>query len=186
MAYNAELILIVDESGSMLPMKRATIDSINELVQEQKRLPGDLAITMVAFSATTRPVRTRSPASSFNNLDDSDYRPIGMTALFDAICETLDVAEQWTVPAGTDRIVVIVTDGQSNTGSRTKEDAKSRIDRLAGLGWKFHFIGSGVDAMTDGAALGVPMAAVDLTTQVGTMSAYRGISATVSSLRAQP
>lgn len=187
MSYNAELILIVDESGSMSPQRAQTIASINELVQEQKRQPGDLAITLVTFNGEMRPRRTRVPSDQFEHLTPSDYEPFGSTALYDAICGTLDVAEQWPVPADTDRIVVIVTDGGNNASIRSKEDAKARIDKLTAQGWKFHYVGSGFDAMQEGMGLGVQSRAqVDLTNAIGTQSAYRSISATVTSLRAQP
>lgn len=187
MSYNAELILLVDESGSMEWQRAATVASVNELVQDQKRQPGDLAITMVTFNSETRPRRTRVPANDFEYLTEADYNPAGGTALYDAICDTLDVVEGWTVPAGTDRIVVIVTDGASNMGVKSKDDAKARIDRLVGQGWKFHFVGSGWDAMQAGQGIGVQsLAAADLTNANGTQTAYRSISATVTAFRAQP
>lgn len=186
--YNAELILIVDESGSMSTQRGQTVGSINELIQEQKRLPGDLAITVVAFNTSTRMIHERAPATSVPLLDWNDYSPVGLTALCDSVCDVLDTAKQWSVPDGTDRIVAIITDGASNADSRRLAvDVKSRVDALTAAGWKFIFLASGIDAFRSAAGYGIANAAqVDLTTQVGTVSAYRGLNQTVTSLRAQP
>jgi len=185
-AYNTELILVVDESGSMICSRLETIQGINELVQEQRRLPGQLAITLVTFNRYMKPRRTRIKAEDFEYLTPADYEPHGMTALVDAVCHVLDTAEKWTVPQGTDRIVAIVTDGKDNVSQFDPLTAKARIERLEGQGWKFIYLGSGIDAINLGASIGTRPIAVDLVSAQGVRGAYLQASSAVTSLRAQP
>lgn len=188
MSYKTDLILIIDESGSMMPQRLATIAALNELVQYQKRLPGDLAITTVMFNSEARVPLTRVRAVDFPPFTSHDYDPMGATALIDTACEVLDVAAQWESPPETVTIVVIVTDGESNSDFKYKaSDLKSRVAALEVKGWKFVYIGSGLDAFKMAGEYGITIAwQADLTTAAGTAMAYRGVNETVSLLRSLP
>lgn len=188
MSYNADLILIVDESGSMREQRFATIKSVNGLVQAQRNLPGDLAITLVTFNAETCMRRTRVRAWDFDYITPEDYFPSGGTALCDAVCRVLDTASRWDAPPGTGRIVAIVTDGVTNADrERSKADVKARVDKLTADGWEFIFVGSGVDAISEGVQYGISQSLqANLTHDSGTRLAYSVTSQAISDLRAKP
>ena len=187
MGWNTDLLLIVDESGSMLPSRQATVNSINELVQDQKAKPGNLAISQANFHSAWNWVRRRQRGEDFNYLTLDDYKPFGGTRLIDSAIEVLHEAEQWSAPDDHGFVVVIVTDGEDNRSAKPASDLKERVQALEAKGWKFVFVGSGLDAMQTASAYGISRSMqADLASASGTASAYRSLSLTVTSLRAEP
>lgn len=187
MGWNTDLILIVDESGSMKPTRQVTINSINELVQDQKAKPGNLAISQFHFNSMLHSVRKRQRGEDFDYLTLDDYIPHGGTRLVDSAIEVLDEAEAWPMPTDHSAIVVIVTDGEDNASKRPASDLKERVQALEAKGWKFVFIGSGIDAVQTGNQYGISRSMqADLTSAHGTQSAYRSLALTVTSLRSEP
>ena len=120
-----KIVIVLDESGSMQPIRSQIIRSINDLITEQKQIEERPAtFTLVKFNNNVNRVMTNKLLKNVHNLDSSDYTPNGSTALYDAIGDTI----QW-FRNEKDVLMVIVTDGQENASTKyTKHQINKLID----------------------------------------------------------
>lgn len=146
-------LIILDESGSMETIKKATISGFNELVQTikgiEKMFPEQQHfisfITFNAFGIKTH--LNKQPVSTLEVIDEEIYQPCSMTPLYDAIGLSvlklrIDVAGQ----ENTDVLVTILTDGEEN-GSKefNGNQIKTIINEQKARGWTFTYIGANHD-----------------------------------------
>jgi uncharacterized protein YegL len=153
------IAMVLDRSGSMETCRKATIDAVNKYLLEAR---GDAALKEADFELMTfdtqsiDTVRTGAPIN-VKDISLEDYVPRGGTPLFDAIGRGIDGLDGKIAKDGSGKaILVIVTDGQENasrkyTAPAIKELVKARQD----AGWLVVFLGAGLDAAQQGAALGV-------------------------------
>merc|ERR1739848_720433 len=96
--------------------KPVTLSSYNEWLDENRTKEDDEdhfpRFTLVKFNTTTRMQECESVETA-PRLDDSNYRPSNMTALYDAIGETLT-----NYSSERDNIMVIITDGEENSSRK--------------------------------------------------------------------
>ena len=85
-----EIVLIVDESGSMRNLRYETIKGINSFLDEQKTTPGDASVTIVTFNSNVRTIMRSESLKRISHITYEDYRPLGGTALLDAVGSTID------------------------------------------------------------------------------------------------
>ena len=159
-----EIIRVVDETGSMLERKPATISAINEFLGTQWANPNPAWVTMTFFHSE----KIRTPISGVElskvaNLADKDYQPNNMTPLYDAIGKTVrSVEKRREATPEKDRaaiIVLIVTDGQENASKEfTKEGITTLIKEKEKDGWSFVYVGANQDAWAVSAAIGIAAA----------------------------
>lgn len=185
------LMLIVDQSGSMSSLKSETEQSMNKLIDEQKALPGELAIKLVTFSHTVK----LSPLVKAENFPRATIEPGGMTALYDAMglgtdALTKEINGLEQKPANV--VVLTVTDGFENA---SQEYNSVRVKKLIEYyrdkeQWEFLFLGANQDAiltaqelgMKGGSALTYDASGKGINESVAAASRY--ISATRSGLEA--
>jgi hypothetical protein len=110
--------IVLDRSSSMMPLKKAAVDSLNHQLNsfraEALRTGVETVVSIVTFSTTVDPIGIhRVPIETTGEIDANSYYPSGHTALYDAI----KVALSPTV-APTDSnnmgLVLIITDGEEN------------------------------------------------------------------------
>lgn len=108
------IIVILDESGSMIFKKREVIDGFNQFLDEQKAVEDDEAhFYMVKFNSVITMVHKGTPIKDVPHLSMESYRPDGGTALYNVIAEGVEMAE--TNKKSDQRVIcVIMTDGQEN------------------------------------------------------------------------
>ena len=157
-----ELVFILDRSGSMEGIRRATVSNFNELLDAQKaEVHGDEArISIYSFNHTIEKLCFRAPLESARHLTTETYLPSGRTALYDAICSALNeitgaekenLANEWKIV----RIVCIITDGLENASRfYTRTDVRRLIDAKKEDGWNFVFAGANFDVDVEGEELG--------------------------------
>lgn len=150
------LILVLDKSGSMAGLQKATIEGINSLVDNQKKQPGTITTAMYTFDHAVHEVK------EFETLTTQNYVPMGSTALIDAVCTAIDnEGVRLTNLNENDRpdkvVVVIDTDGEENASTQfTLEDMKKRINLQQGsYQWEFVFLGANIDAFAAGSSFGI-------------------------------
>ena len=85
-----ELVFILDKSGSMAPLAADTVGGFNTMLAQQREVEGDALVTTVLFSSETELLHDRLPLADVAPLTGKDYRPLGCTALLDAIGETVE------------------------------------------------------------------------------------------------
>lgn len=157
-----KIIMILDESGSMNCITHKIRTAVNEFIETQRSvvIEGEEkhdadTFTLVKFSdiVQTPPIISNCPIGELKLLDDSDYKPSGGTALFDAIGLTLtDYKDHDHV------LCVIVTDGQENA-SRTFKTHES-IQTLVSTykqekSWQFIYLSTDIDTFQQGNMIGI-------------------------------
>lgn len=157
----AEIVVVIDESGSMYGLVDDAIGGFNAFLEEQKKLPWEANLTVVKFN-TVYSVVYEGPLRDAPPLSRDTYIPTGNTALCDAICSTVGrLGERLMRLADEDKpsrvIFGILTDGQENSSREfdmrmTKQIVEARQEDD---GWKFVFLASNQDAVLAAESVGV-------------------------------
>ena len=177
----ANIICIIDKSGSMGSVRSDTIGSFNVFVEEQKQMPGKANLTVVFFNHEME-VWYSGKLENVPELTTENYVPDGMTALFDAICNTVD--EMKTLKSA---LLVILTDGEENASKKYKDKdrVKTMVEDREKGGWTVVYLGANQDSFSEGVSMGVSGANTMnfMATSSGMIGAFRGISSTTTSYR---
>jgi uncharacterized protein YegL len=190
----AEIVFVLDETGSMGRIREDTIGSFNNFVEEQKGVEGEATMTLVEFSSTPDEDNFRLqyegvPLKEVEPLAHDTYRPRGFTPLLDAIGSTID-----SVSARLERteeekqpdlvIVAVLTDGLENASSEyTLEQVKAKVEHQESEGWKFIFLGANMDAVQVGGDMGFAAARSFDASKEGVVRAYAATSSFVTRAR---
>lgn len=161
MKKHDNVILLLDESGSMGAIGAAAADMANSIVAGWKVALPEAAFTLHAFSYSPRvmvpPTRIGSaPIISYRNswtprFSEAIYQPNGQTNLFEALWRGIDQVDGRTLK-GPDHgfmwseddsanLVVVITDGEHNwTRTFTPTQTVARLRKLEERGnWTFAF-----------------------------------------------
>lgn len=165
------LELIVDQSGSMAPIVSTVFEGAREL------------LAGLSESGTTRLTRFHSVVTrgELQRKSDADFAPAacdGATALYDALCSTLDLmfGEDYE---GRTVVVAVVTDGLENASGRTQAETRAKVEEANRRGWRVTFLGANQDAVLTARDLGIraERALTYGTTARETREAFRSLSA---------
>lgn len=149
-------VIILDESGSMSPIYKETLSSINEVFngirKNQKEFPEQKNfVTIVTFEGHgmkgIKMRRDRVPVEIIADFTEADYRPGGCTPLYDAMGKTLNELEGLIQTE--DRVLAtVITDGYENSSEEySGKTIKALLGRLRDKGWTFAYIGANQDAV---------------------------------------
>lgn len=158
---HVEMVLVLDESGSMSDLTRDTIGGFNSMIEKEKKLDVDAHVTTVLFNDQYKMLYNRRELKDVSKMTDKDYTPGGMTALLDAVGRTIHkmdmVAGIHRKDKGNKVLFVIITDGEENDSKEyTYADVKKLIkDRQENAGWEFIFLGANIDAVAAAENLGI-------------------------------
>ena len=160
-----EIAFILDASGSMSTIWRATIDGFNNLLLAQQDTPGRARFTLVVFETTPAILIDGVPISEVLPITTATHRPGGGTALFDAIGTTIaHLNTRIANSPETDRpdkvILAILTDGYENASRRfSRTDIQQQIKHHKEQhGWDILFLGANQDPFKIGKDLGIDRA----------------------------
>jgi hypothetical protein len=174
-----KIVIVLDESGSMEPIRHQMIGAINDLITEQKKVVGKPAtFTLVKFNENINRVMTIKPLKDVNLLTNASYTPSGSTALYDAIGDTID--RFYDVP---NVLMVIVTDGQENASKRYKKyEIESLIEtQKSKYGWTYVYLSNDLSTFSQGNGIGLKESAT-VTNKMVDQSGYgKFIGATLNS-----
>lgn len=174
---------ILDKSSSMESVKAATISGFNEYLNTLRKDGQEYRVSLTLFNEHVER-HSDIDLSAMQELSESSYQPSGMTALYDAVCETL----RGTPEDGDKHIVVIMTDGEENSSRRHSErDLRENIKRLTNSGrWTFVYLGANQDAWANAQRYGLSMGNTALynSTDIGTRAAFVGMAMSTSNLAA--
>lgn len=158
MSKITEIVCIIDMSGSMMSIKDDSIGGFNSFIEEQKKLDGETRITVALFDDQYELLADGIDLKEFEGLNDSNYRPRGMTALLDAIGKTvtnIDSKEDF-IPVEIDYVVAILTDGAENCSREFNRDGIFKlISDKTEEGWQFIYLGANQDAIGEATSLGI-------------------------------
>lgn len=159
-----EIVVILDQSGSMSVVAKDTIGSFNTFIEDQKNAPGEANFTLVLFAShgEQKTVANAVPIAEAKKLTSKTYKPDGMTALLDAVASTIDmVGMRLAVIDEADRpskvIVCIITDGEENHSRNFSKDAvKERIThQIEKYNWQFVYLGANQDSFAEARNIGI-------------------------------
>lgn len=147
-----QIIMVLDRSGSMDSIARATVDGINSFIKEQKAAEGEAYMTLVQFDNEYQIDYSAKPLNEVIDLVKGEtFIPRATTALYDAIGRTIN-----EVKTKDDVIFVIVTDGAENASKEfTQKQVFEKIEEKKKEGWNFLFLAANQDAMKTGGSLGI-------------------------------
>lgn len=188
---NTEIIFVIDASGSMAHLVGDTIGGFNGFIESQKLLDGKASLTTVLFDSSWRILHNGVDLHEVKPMTTADYVAGGMTAMLDAIGETINRVQDRHDELGAEKpenvLFVITTDGEENS---SRKYTKSQIEKMIkhqtnGHGWKFMFLGANMDAVNEATSIGISS---DYSTNYaysskGVSDVYTTMSCVTSSLR---
>ena len=158
----AELVFILDKSGSMAGLERDTIGGYNAMLDEQKAVDGECLVTTVLFDNNYGLLHDRIDIRAISPITEKEYQVGGSTALLDAIGRTIhkiDNAQKHTVEEyrAKNIMFVIITDGEENSSREYSADKiKAMVDhQKTKYGWEFIFLGANIDAVETAGYYGI-------------------------------
>ena len=188
---NTEIIFVIDASGSMSHLVGDTIGGFNGFIESQKALDGKASLTTVLFDSTWRVLHNGTDLKEVKPMTTTDYVVGGMTAMLDAIGETINQVQDRHDELGEEKpenvLFVITTDGEENSSRKfTKNQIEKMIKHQTnGHGWKFMFLGTNMDAVKEAISIGINSnyATGYTYTSKGVNNVYDTMSCVTSSLR---
>lgn len=188
---HTEIIFVIDKSGSMSHLVGDTIGGFNGFIESQKTLDGKATLTTILFDSEWKILHDGVDIREVKPMTTSDYYAGGMTAMLDAIGETINRVQERHDELGEEKpdsvIFVITTDGEENSSRKFK---KSDIEKMIkhqtnGHGWKFMFLGANMDAVKEANSLGISAdSAVNYSyTAQGTSAVYDTVDCLTASVR---
>lgn len=187
-----EIVFIIDKSGSMFDIAKDTIGGFNSFIESQKKEPGEATLTTVLFDTECETIHDGVNIKDARLLTREDYRPIGMTALYDAVGGAIDEVGRRLYETPEDQrpskvIFVITTDGLDNASHEyTRSQVKDMIThQTEKYNWEFMFLGANINAEEAATEIGISasMTSAYNATSVGTTALYSTISNAVSGYR---
>lgn len=149
---DVDIVMIVDNSGSMWHIKSDAEGAINSFLTEQKDIEGNAFVTFIQFDHEYETVFEKVELESVQTVK---LKPRGSTALLDAIGRTVVNY----VPRTKKTIYVIMTDGLENCS--TEWDlamVKAAVEESRQHGDEFVYLGANQDAIKVGGNMGIPVA----------------------------
>lgn len=180
------IAVVLDETGSMLVVKAATISSYNEYVRNLRADKNNAGSRFALTRFNTARTATEGPVDLgvAPLLTDASYQPASMTDLYDAIGKTIMRLDA-EAPSGP-VIVVILTDGEENSSKEYTREAIQKLitEREATGRWTFVYLGANQNAWQVGQSIGVKggNAMTYAGTALGTMVAMRSAAAATSGI----
>lgn len=154
------LVLIVDRSGSMYSIAKATQDALEEFINGQKALPGKFTVDSVFFDDEyeERAVMVNPKKEKL----DLSIEPRGMTAMYDAIGKKLNSFSTELSKLDPKRrpskvLVAIATDGMENASREYRQAAVAALikEKQDLHGWNFTFLAANQDAVLTAKGLNI-------------------------------
>lgn len=148
--------LVLDASGSMLPIRADIITAVNNFIDKQATVAKDDShLSLVVFSNEASVRFQKRPMVEAIHISDADYVCDGVTALHDAIATAININE-----GEKNVLIVIVTDGEENASKISYLDIQAKIQAKKNDGWNFIYLANEPRISLAGTHLGMP-AAVD-------------------------
>ena len=170
-------LIILDESGSMHGLEKASVDGVNETIQtirsSYEQLPDqEQLLTFVTFSGRgdsfCRTKLKLDPISQVSEFKPSDYQPSGNTPLYDTMGLILTEMEEFATDSDI-VLVTIITDGYENSSRQYNAgNIKALVSRLDEKDWVFTYIGANQDAILEAGKMGIRNAMNYRSDEVGT------------------
>ena len=151
---------LLDETGSMLDCKTATVAGYNDFLDEQRKQSGTCLLTLTKFDTGGQ----KTPYVDLNigmipHMQEDWFIPGGGTNLRDTIGSRMAALKErlatWTIKPNV--LFVVMTDGGDNASRTYSEDAtRAALKHHMEEGWTFVYLGADQDALAVAERLGFP------------------------------
>lgn len=177
-----EIIVLLDRSGSMTSIREDMIGGFGAFIADQRGIPGRCDVSLYTFDTIHE---TEYEGRSIAAVPRLRLEPRGSTALFDAVCLTIDrVGLRLRGQRPCKVVFVVITDGHENASRKFRaQDVKARIE--ARHDWQFVFLGANIDAFEYAERMGVQGSGTRayVANEEGVERVYRETSSAVSAYR---
>jgi Mg-chelatase subunit ChlD len=151
----ADVVVVVDASGSMKCMGNEPMEAVNGFIEDQKTMSTDpdARLSLYTFNTQTTTVHKEVKLSEVKEF--TQYTPGGMTALYE--CVHLAITEKVDGDRKKNVCLVVITDGAENASSPeyNKDNLKKMIKMVErDHGWQVMFLGANIDAFAEGNKMG--------------------------------
>ena len=113
--------ILIDRSGSMNSIKNDVIGGFNHFIDEQKKVPGEMSVTLMSFASSgdTKKIYDTVKLDDIKPMDEGSYQTVGNTALVDSFVKLIqETGEKLKSLPETERpdkvLIVCITDGEEN------------------------------------------------------------------------
>ena len=148
-----KIVVILDESGSMQSIKSDMVNSLNNIIAEQKQIKErPCKFTLVKFNdKVTRVIKNRD-LREVSPLKSTDYTPSRTTALYDAIGDSCN----W-FRYESDVLMIIVTDGAENASKKYshKQITEMMDEKKKHRNWTYVYLSNDLSTKAQGDNLGL-------------------------------
>ncbi|MBI1248027.1 VWA domain-containing protein [bacterium] len=177
-----DITIVLDRSGSMEPIRDATVEGVNGFLASHRGQPGT-RISLIQFDDQYEPLFVALPIADTPAID---LIPRGSTALLDAVGRSIqETGQRLAMMPEEERpgtvMFVIQTDGYENASrlwslQRVNEAICHQREKYA---WQFVFLGANQDAIATAAQMGIPgqSAMTYAANEQSVDAAYRAVSA---------
>lgn len=155
----SEIVLIVDRSGSMRAIQSDAEGGLNQLIDDQKKGPGECRLSLVQFDTEYEFIHRAVPIAE---VPKYSLVPRGYTALLDAVGRAIvETGERLSKMDESDRpesvLVAIVTDGRENASREYNRDQVRKMitEQTNTYNWKFTYLGANQDAFAEAWSIGI-------------------------------
>lgn len=157
------LTFIIDESGSMTSSRSDIIGGFNTFIEDQKKeVKGDVNVSLYTFNNEVKRILVNNNISKVDNLDESKYKPGGLTSLNDAVGMAIneigsELAKMPEEEKPSTVMFVIMTDGMENSSkefksSQIRDMIKHQTEKY---NWKFVYLGTDITTTKTADDLGI-------------------------------
>lgn len=158
--HSTHILIVLDESGSMGRMQGEAIDGFNEQISELKGKQTDkhsVYVSFTKFGSKPSIEYVAKPVNEVELLTTETYKPGGMTALYDAVGETIQMVEDAIgEPENSAFLVMVISDGQENNSKNfTSKSLSEVVKRRQEKNWTFTYMGSNQDLSVISESLGI-------------------------------
>ncbi len=146
-------LIIIDESGSMEPLKDITKSGVNETISSIRKIQEEFkdtqqhTLTLVTFDSgadrpTIRTITDNQPIETVGPF--TEYNPFGCTPLYDAMGQSFSrLHNQVKDDEDATVVVTVMTDGLENASTEWNANSLRKfIEQLKEEGWTFSYMGS--------------------------------------------
>ena len=148
-----DIIVIMDQSGSMHSMGDEPLQALNDFIlEQQKSIEDDATFSFWTFNDKVQLVIDDQPLQSVKKI--TKYEPGGMTAMHDAIGKAIHT--KYRKIKSNNVVCLIITDGKENCSQEyTASSIHSLIKEAEEKkNWKFIFLGANQDVFKEGTKIG--------------------------------
>lgn len=130
MSKKAHTIVILDESSSMSGTRAEALGAVNQQLKAAQASEMDTDFSLVVFNShgQARTPVWQTKATLLSDFTEKDYAPQGMTAMLDAVQDSL--IRLGEIKKKDAYLVCIISDGQENDSRTTWEAVAERVKSL--------------------------------------------------------